>query len=202
MTFMLLVLIGYIIGSIPFSYLSMRLFTGNDIRKLGTGNATVTAVLMHGGKLPAAVALLAEISKAFLCLSVAQLMVGELWASLIILVAAVYGCSWSIWLKGGGGQGQTIMVSGLVLLSPVAMGIILGAFYFLPLVTTRRHFLSNQIYHLSIPVVLWLWNGSWEWALAGILFIVPFFTKQWLAGDDIIEAREARKAGENGRGVA
>jgi glycerol-3-phosphate acyltransferase PlsY len=58
-TFISLVLIGYFIGSIPSSYISMRFFTGKDIRKLGTGNATVTAVLMYGGKRPAIIAALA-----------------------------------------------------------------------------------------------------------------------------------------------
>ena len=96
--FILLILIGYLVGSIPASYLAMRLFTGKDLRKLGTGNATLTAVFLHGGKRPGIVALLGEIAKAGVCVLVAHFMVGETWASMVILVTAVYGCSWSIWL--------------------------------------------------------------------------------------------------------
>ena len=190
MTFVLLVLIGYFIGSIPSSYLSMRFFCGTDIRKVGTGNATVTAVLMHGGKLPAVVALVAELFKAAVCILIAHLLVGEFGASLIILVSAVFGCTWSIWLKGGGGQGQTIGVFGLLLLSPIAV-LIIAACYLIPVATTRRHFLSNQIFHISIPVVLWLVNGSWEWPLAGSLIVLPFFIKEWSGTDDVVEARKA-----------
>ncbi|TET16403.1 MAG: glycerol-3-phosphate acyltransferase [Dehalococcoidia bacterium] len=190
MTFVLLVLIGYLMGSIPSSYLSMRYFAGTDIRALGTGNATVTAVLMHGGRRPALAALVAEMAKGVLCVLIAHIMVGEVWAALVILVAAVFGCSWSIWLKGGGGQGLTIAMSGLALLNILAV-LIMGAFYLLPMAATKRYLLSNRMFRLSVPVVLALWYGSWEYGLAGGLLVMPSFIKQWATGDDVLEARKA-----------
>jgi glycerol-3-phosphate acyltransferase PlsY len=193
-TFIILILIGYLIGSIPSSYLSMRAFTGKDIRTMGTGNATVTAVLMHGGKRPALVALVAEIAKAGICILIAYIMVGEIWASLVILVAAVVGCSFSLWLRGGGGQGMTIGVSGLVLINVLAV-LIMAAWYILPLVVTRRHVLSNRLFRLSVPVVLGLWYVSWEYALAGCLLVAPSFIKELRAGDDVVEARKADGVG-------
>ena len=190
LTFIILVLIGYFIGSIPSSYLSMRLFTGKDIRAIGTGNATVTAVLMHGGKRPALVAFIAEITKGAICILIAYLTVGELWASFVILVAAVFGCSWSIWLRGGGGQGMTIGMSGLVLINVLAV-LIMAAWYIIPLVVTRRHVLSNRLFRISVPVVLGLWYTSWEYALAGCLLVMPSFVKELMTGDDIVKARKA-----------
>ena len=192
--FILLILIGYLVGSIPASYLAMRLFTGKDLRKLGTGNATLTAVFLHGGKRPGIVALLGEIAKAGVCVLVAHFMVGETWASMVILVAAVYGCSWSIWLKGGGGQGLTVGVSGLVLVNVLPV-LIMAAFYILPAVITRRHVLSNRLFRLSLPVILWLWYDFWEFALAGCLLVLPSFIKQFITGDDVVEARKARSLG-------
>jgi glycerol-3-phosphate acyltransferase PlsY len=194
MTFVLLVLIGYLMGSIPSSYLSMRYFTGTDIRTLGMGNATVTAVLMHGGRRPALVALVAEMAKGVLCVLIAYIMVGEVWAALVILVAAVFGCSWSIWLKGGGGQGLTIAMSGLALLNILAV-LIMAAFYLLPMAATKRYLLSNRMFRLSVPVVLALWYGSWEYGLAGGLLVMPSFIKQWATGDDVLEARKAEGVG-------
>jgi len=192
--FILLILIGYLVGSIPASYLAMRLFTGKDLRKLGTGNATLTAVFLHGGKRPGIVALLGEIAKAGVCVLVAHFMVGETWASMVILVTAVYGCSWSIWLKGGGGQGLTVGVSGLVLVNVLPV-LIMAAFYILPAVITRRHVLSNRLFRLSLPVILWLWYDFWEFALAGCLLVLPSFIKQFITGDDVVEARKARSLG-------
>ena len=194
LTFVMLILIGYLIGSIPSSYLSMRFFTGKDIRTMGTGNATVTAVLMHGGKRPALVAFVAEITKGAICIIIAYLMVGELWASFVILVAAVVGCSFSLWLRGGGGQGMTIGVSGLVLINVLAV-LIMAAWYIVPLVVTRRHVLSNRLFRLSVPVVLGLWYVSWEYALAGCLLVTPSFIKELRAGDDVVEARKADGVG-------
>jgi len=199
LTFVYLILIGYFIGSIPSSYLSMRFFTGKDIRTMGTGNATVTAVLMHGGKRPALVAFVAEIAKAGICVLIAYIMVGELgqrfvWASLVILVAAVFGCSFSLWLRGGGGQGMTIGMSGLVLVNVLAV-LIMAAWYILPLVVTRRHVLSNRLFRLSVPIVLWLWYDSWECALAGCLLVAPSFIKELMVGDDIVKARKADGVG-------
>lgn len=187
MTFTLLALIGYLVGSIPSSYLAMRFFTGVDIRSVGTGEATVTAVGARGGKRPAIVAALGEFTKAALCILIAHVLVGELWASLVVVTAAVFGSSWSVWLKGNGGQGQCIMALGFLILSPIAF-FVAAAFYLLPLAITRRHFLSNQIFHLAIPAVLGLWNGSWEWAVAGSLIVAPFFVKQWAVGGNVLQA--------------
>ncbi len=192
--FLLLVLIGYLLGSIPSSYLSMRVFTGKDLRKLGTGNATLTAVFIHGGKRPGIVALIGEVAKAGLCVLSAHLLVGEIWASMVILVAAVYGCSWSIWLRGGGGQGLTVGMTGLVMVNVLPV-LIMAAFYILPMVLTRRHVFSNRLFRISVPIVLWLWYGSWEYALAGCLLVLPSFIKQFITGDDVVEARKARTVG-------
>jgi glycerol-3-phosphate acyltransferase PlsY len=192
--FLLLVLIGYLVGSIPSSCLSMRVFTGKDLRKLGTGNATLTAVFIHGGKRPGIVAFIGEMAKAGLCVLSAHLLVGEIWASMVILVAAVYGCSWSIWLRGGGGQGLTVGMSGLVLVNVLPV-LIMAAFYIVPMVLTRRHVLSNRLFRISVPVVLWLWYDSWEYALAGCLLVLPSFIKQFITGDDVVEAKKARTVG-------
>jgi glycerol-3-phosphate acyltransferase PlsY len=201
MMFVLLVLIGYLIGSIPSGYLSMRLFTGRDIRTFGTGNATVTAVMIYGGKRPGIAALLLEIIKAVVCIFIAGALVGEAWASLTILIAAVFGCSWSIWLRGGGGQGLTIGMSGLVLLNVVAV-LIMAVFYLIPHATTKRHLLSNRIFRISVPIVLGSWYASWEWALAGCLLVMPSFIKGWASGDDVVEARKADGVGHTGAGAA
>ena len=200
MTFILLLLIGYLIGSIPCSYLSMRLLTGRDIRKLGTGQATVTAVVMHGGKRAGAIALLGEILKGVACVFVANALVGQNWGILVILVGAVYGCSWSVWLRGGGGQGLTTGMSGLVLMNVLAV-LIMGAWYGLALGITRHRILSNRLFRLSVPVVLASWYWSWEYALAGSFLVLPSFIKEHSRGDDVVKAREAQGVGQNSIGA-
>ncbi len=200
MMFLLLALIGFLIGSIPSGYLSMRFFTGADIRTMGTGSATVTAVMIHGGRIPGIVALLMEITKAILLFLIAHFLVGEAWAVLAIIVAAVIGCSWSVWLKGNGGQGLTIGVTGLVLLNPLPV-LIMAACYLIPIVATKRHLLSNRLFRISIPVVLWLWYSSWVWVLAGVLIVLPSFVKGRIYGDEVAEAQKTSQVGHNESGA-
>jgi glycerol-3-phosphate acyltransferase PlsY len=93
-----IIAIGYLIGSIPTANIVMQLFRQQDLRELGTGNVTSTAVILHGGRLPGALSLAGEIVKTFVCIFVAHFLVGELWSYLVILVAASLGQMWSVWL--------------------------------------------------------------------------------------------------------
>jgi glycerol-3-phosphate acyltransferase PlsY len=195
-----LVLIGYVIGSIPSGYLAMRYFTGTDIRTYGTGSATVTAVAMHGGRRPATAAFLLEIGKAIACFYIAAHLVGEDWATMVILVAAVFGCSWSVWLRGNGGQGLTIGMSGLILRNVLPI-LIMSLFYLLPLAITKKHVVSNRIFRASLPPILAVWYGSWEWFLAGLLIIAPSIIKGWVFGDDVEEVKKAQDVGHSGAGA-
>jgi len=203
--FILLVVAGYIIGSIPSAYLAMRAFTGKDIRSMGTGSATITAVIIHGGKLPGAVGLLGETVKAAFCLLIASLLASESlasepWPALVILIAAVYASSYSIWLKGNGGQGQTIMVTGIIMINPI-MVFVIAACYVFPLLITRRHLISNHLFHILLPISLGLVNWQWEWGLAGILFVLPSVIKQIVVGDEVAHAKKISSIGPNSSGA-
>lgn len=190
--------IGYLIGSIPTAYLMMYLFKKQDIRKFGTGNVTATAVMIHGGRLPGTLSIVGEALKTFLCLFIAYLLVGELWAYLLIFIAASVGEIWSIWLKWTGGQGQAIFVTGFLVLCPLPF--LLGVVFFpLALIITRRFSLSNQIFHLAVPPMLMTANlfnpamfglgqHSWGYAVTGAVLCGIFFAKHRRATDDIVQA--------------
>jgi glycerol-3-phosphate acyltransferase PlsY len=190
---------GYLIGSIPSAYIMMHLLKRQDLRKLGTGNVTATAAIIHGGKLPGLLSILGELLKTGLCLYIAHLWVGEVWAYLVILLAAGVGEMWSIWLGGAGGQGQTIFGAGFLLLCPVPFALA-ALFFLMPYFITRRIRLANQIFHLAIPVMFLLaglfnpapfglGQHSWGYALAGAASCVLFFAKYRPETDDILQAQ-------------
>jgi glycerol-3-phosphate acyltransferase PlsY len=194
-----LIAIGYFLGSIPTAYIMMRLFKKQDLRKLGTGNVTSTAVVIHGGKLPGTLSLVGEIFKTFVCLFIAYLLVDELWAYLVMLVFAVVGEVWSIWLKGAGGRGQTIFVTGFLVLCPIPF-LLAGLCFLLAFFTTKRLHLSNQIFHFVTPITLMLANlfnpaifglgeHSWGYAIAGAVLCAIFFIKHRPESDDIIQTQ-------------
>jgi len=194
-----IVAIGYLIGSVPTAYIMMHLFKKQDLRKLGTGNVTSTAVIIHGGKLPGSLSLLSEIFKTFLCLFIAYLLVAELWAYLVILVSAAVGEIWSIWLKGAGGRGQTIFVTGFLILCPIPF-LLAGLCFLLAFFTTKRLHLSNQIFHFVTPIMLMLANlfnpaifglgeHSLGYAITGAVLCAIFFIKHRPGTDDIIQSQ-------------
>jgi glycerol-3-phosphate acyltransferase PlsY len=194
-----IVTIGYLLGSIPTAYIMMYLFKKQDLRKLGTGNVTSTAVIIHGGKLPGILSLLGEIFKTFLCLFIAYLLVNELWAYLVMLIAASVGQMWSIWLHGAGGRGQAIFVTGFLVLSPIPF-MLAGLCFLFVFFTTKRLYLSNQIFHFVTPIMLMLANlfnpamfglgrHSWGYAAAAAVLCALFLIKHRPESDDIIQSQ-------------
>ena len=106
--FFILVLILYIIGSIPFGYILTKLFNLGDIRDIGSGNIGATNVLRTGNKTLAFVVLFLDILKGFLPLIILKnyflLNNSEI---IIYLIASltILGHLFPIWLKFKGGKG-------------------------------------------------------------------------------------------------
>lgn len=194
-----IIVIGYLIGSIPTANIMMRFFRNEDLRRVGTGNVTSTAVWIHAGRLPGILSLLGEILKTFVCLFIAYLLVNQLWAYLVMLVSAVVGQIWSVWLKGAGGRGQTMFVTGFLVLCPVPFLVAVLTFLGALLVTGRFN-LSNQIFHLVAPLTLLLavfinplpfglGYHSWAYSIVGLIFCGLFFLKHSTERDDIIQTQ-------------
>jgi glycerol-3-phosphate acyltransferase PlsY len=192
-----IIAIGYLIGSIPTANIIMYLFAKKDLRQLGTGNVTSTAVMVHAGKLPGIISLIGEILKTLLCLAIAGLLVGDLWAYLLIMVAASVGQIWSVWLGWTGGQAQTIFITGFLALCPVAMA--LAALTFIgSFLITKRFYWSNTLFHLAAPLCLllaWFFNPvplglgyhSWGYALTCAVLCGIFLLRHQTDTDDVVQ---------------
>src|SRR5687767_4783940 len=70
-----LLILAYLIGSIPFSYLVVRMVAGADIRQHGSRNVGATNVARNFGKAPGIVALLLDIAKGYAVIALARWMV-------------------------------------------------------------------------------------------------------------------------------
>ncbi|MFC1901577.1 glycerol-3-phosphate 1-O-acyltransferase PlsY [Chloroflexota bacterium] len=109
------VLIGYLIGSIPFGLLISRRSTGIDLRKIGSGKIGTTNVLRTAGRKAAALVLLLDIAKGALPVVLAGLIFGESYylAQVLAALAAIAGHSWSVFLGFKGGRGVATFLGGL-----------------------------------------------------------------------------------------
>lgn len=111
-------LIGYLLGSIPWGILLTRIAGAGDLRTIGSGNIGATNVLRTGRKGLAAATLLLDLLKGAAAVwIVAALFPGE---ELIAGAAAFIGHCYPVWLRFRGGKGVATMMGVVVALSPFA----------------------------------------------------------------------------------
>lgn len=165
-----LVVVAYLIGSIPFSYLIVRLVAGKDLRELGSKNVGATNVARTSGRLPGIVALLLDISKGYAVVWLARWLTAlpawpfepsssggpmqsrEFWVALAALIA-VLAHMYPLWLRFHGGKGVATAAGAFLALEPVVMaGAILV--FAIVLLATRFVSLSSIISAASIPVFM------------------------------------------------
>src|SRR5439155_592720 len=116
-----LVVVGYILGSISFAVLLVRARTGSDIRAEGSGNAGATNVLRaHGKKLALAVALL-DVAKGAAAVLLVRLVTGDpRWAAAAGF-AAILGHVFPLFYGFRGGKGVATAVGAFLALAPPAI---------------------------------------------------------------------------------
>jgi len=111
----LVILISYISGSIPFGLIITKIFTKQDIRKIGSGNIGATNVLRTGNKYLAIVTLFLDVGKGFLPVMICGKYFPELLqiSALIVFLGHVF----PIWVKFKGGKGVATYLGILFALS-------------------------------------------------------------------------------------
>ena len=130
--FVLVALIGYLLGSIPFGLIISRRRAKIDIRQYGSGKTGGTNVLRTLGRKAFLMVAFLDISKGALAVVFAGLIVGQefmivgnsglgpLFARVIAALAAMAGHIWPVFLKFKGGRGVATFLGGLIALCPVA----------------------------------------------------------------------------------
>jgi len=130
--FVVVVLIGYLLGSIPFGVLIARRRVKVDVRQYGSGKIGATNVLRMAGRKAAVTVATLDVLKGVLAVVIAGLIVdrgylvvgnfalGALVAEVMAALAAIAGHNWSVFLKFRGGRGVATFFGGLVALCPPA----------------------------------------------------------------------------------
>jgi glycerol-3-phosphate acyltransferase PlsY len=119
--------IAYLLGSIPFGYLLVRLFRKQDVRRQGSGNIGATNVARSGGTKLGAVTLVLDVGKAYLAVEIAHhLAPGAYDVMVAAAMAAVLGHIFPPWLGFRGGKGVASALGVFLALTwPSAVGILL-----------------------------------------------------------------------------
>lgn len=145
-----LVVLCYFIGAIPFSYLSVRISKGFDIRKRGSGNVGTTNVLRTAGKGTAIAALAGDLLKGVLAAWLGLHFGGETLAAICAL-AAVAGHCWPVFLGFKGGKGVATS-AGIALLLMTKMALILVLIFILIVIISRYVSLASITVAALLPL--------------------------------------------------
>lgn len=121
--------LAYLIGSIPFGLLVAKAFNLPDPRGIGSGSIGATNVLRTGSRTAALLTVLLDAAKGTLAVLVALVLVGED-AAQVAALAAVLGHCYSVWLKFKGGKGVATIFGSILAISPLVAIMALGAWVF------------------------------------------------------------------------
>ena len=168
------IIIAYLLGSLPFGYLIVRATQGADVRDTGSGGTGATNVSRRAGKVAGALTLALDALKGaaavWLAGCIIDLPVGirigwtlefsevPLDASCWIAaagVAAIVGHMFPVWLAFRGGKGVATGVGVFLVLAPIAVGFALVVFLII-VGSTRYVSLGSIVAAASIPLFIWL----------------------------------------------
>lgn len=157
MIFLLIAVVAYLLGSIPFGYLLVRVFRGEDVRHSGSGNIGATNVARSSPVLGLLTLSLDASKGGAAVLIAARLQTSGALYSIESLAAlfAILGHLFPVWLKFRGGKGVATALGSFVIIAPKSILCVIGIFALVFLVF-RYVSLSSVIAVACFPVTAWL----------------------------------------------
>jgi glycerol-3-phosphate acyltransferase PlsY len=156
----LILALSYLLGSIPFGYLLVRVFRGEDVRRSGSGNIGATNVSRRSPAL-GALTLLLDAAKGFaavqLASTIAHLPASDVHLQRVMAAAslfAIMGHMFPLWLKFHGGKGVATALGAFLRLAPQA--VMVGILIFsVVVVVSRRISLGSIVTAALFPSTVW-----------------------------------------------
>jgi glycerol-3-phosphate acyltransferase PlsY len=146
---------AYLLGSISWGYLLVRLFQGRDIRTVGSGNAGATNAMRAAGKKTGVAVLLLDVGKGVAAIEIARALAAPPPVVGAAAVAVVLGHVYPIFFGFRGGKGVATSAGAMGALAPLAMGLTLAVFL-LVVVWKRYISLGSIVAGATFPVMVLL----------------------------------------------
>ncbi len=166
-------IICYLMGSIPFGYILTKIFLKKDIRDIGSGNIGATNALRTGSKTIGYTTLFLDIIKAVITVIYIKFNLPELLyiASLCVFLGHVF----PIWLKFKGGKGVATYL-GILFSLNIYFGLVFVISWLITFIFSRFSSLSSLVASISIPIYLLILTQFDQIIFFTIMFILIFFT--------------------------
>ena len=170
---LILILVSYLVGSIPFGFLIFKFKNKDDIRKYGSGNIGATNALRTGNKLIGYATLILDVLKAVIPVLYVKINFPD--AVYISALSAFMGHVFPVWLKFKGGKGVATYV-GILFSLNFTFGLVFGVCWLIIFFISKYSSLASLIGSLSIPVYILIMRDSETIFFYLIMFILIFFT--------------------------
>jgi len=154
-----LLIVAYLLGSIPFGYLIVRAKEGVDVRESGSGATGATNVTRRAGKFAGVLTLLLDAAKGALAVLLARKFLTDdfginFWVA-AAAAASIIGHIFPVWLKFRGGKGVATGVGAFLCLSPLAVAFS-AVLFLLVVIITRYVSLGSITATAAMPLFVWL----------------------------------------------
>ena len=148
----LVVIVAYLIGSIPFGYIIVRLTGRGDVRQTGSGGTGATNVSRRAGKLAGVLTLILDAIKGALAVLIATRS-GDSWLIAAAAIAVIAGHIFPVWLGFRGGKGVATAVGVFVVFAPLAL-LCAGIVFLIVFLLMRYVSLASMTAVASIPLMV------------------------------------------------
>jgi len=173
MELLIIIIVSYLIGSIPFGFILTKTFLKKDIRNFGSGNIGATNVLRAGNKKIGYTTLTLDMLKAILPVIFIKLNYQEYVyvSSLCVFIGHVF----PLWLKFKGGKGVASYV-GILFSIDIMFGFIFIFTWLIIYLISKYSSLSSLISSLSVPIYIFFNLNEKNIIFFLIMFVLIFFT--------------------------
>ena len=165
-------ILSYLMGSIPFGFILTKIFLKKDIRDIGSGNIGATNALRTGNKTLGYGTLFLDVIKAVIPVIYVKLNYPDyiFIASLCVFLGHVF----PIWLKFKGGKGVATYV-GILFSINLTIGFVFLGVWFFTFLISKYSSLSSLFGSLSVPIYLFFFTSQ-NLVFFSIMFILIFYT--------------------------
>jgi len=166
-------ILGYLLGSIPFGLLLTKFAGTQDLRSIGSGSIGATNVLRTGRKGLAAATLLCDALKGTVAVVIAGYFGGPN-AAMLAALGAFLGHLFPVWLKFRGGKGVAVYIGVLIgLFWPAA--VVFCVLWLVIAAIKRYSSLSALVASLVTPIFLWWFGHPALASLFAVLTLLLFY---------------------------
>ena len=160
-----IILISYLLGSIPTGFLIGKYLKNIDLRLIGSGSTGATNVLRNVGKWPALFVFIIDVGKGLISVKIAQYYADQSLIEVLAGISAISGHIWPIWLKGKGGKAVATGL-GMFLALSWKVGLASLGIFLIVLAKSKFVSLSSISVALLLPIFMFFNIGN---------FIHPYF---------------------------